>query len=264
MCNEILRSTTRDSCIIALQNKQTELEKYMTFNDHTVDYDKLECKLNETLGLLAQKEIDIKEGLKLKAYEISVVKEKHDELVKQSLLTKSHYEGLVKEKTKINIRAGAEQNSWELNQITKQNHDLTRLMLINSWELTAGRFSKNLLTGFPAQSVGSSNTDVLDSPCLLVLITGTSQSRQHGFHFNVNTLSNHLKDVLARLSRIMRGIFVQLCELYGVSTSRILTLCPNEIYTLISSGSRLDLCTFGFSNRRLEQTATYSILTISE
>ncbi|GJR54514.1 hypothetical protein Tco_1405035 [Tanacetum coccineum] len=36
------------------------------------------------------------------------------------------------------------------------------------------------LTGFPAQSVGSSNTDVLDSPCLLVLITETSQSRQHG------------------------------------------------------------------------------------
>ncbi|GJQ98882.1 putative retrotransposon protein [Tanacetum coccineum] len=35
------------------------------------------------------------------------------------------------------------------------------------------------LTGFPAQSVGSSNTDVLESPCLLVLITGTSQSRQH-------------------------------------------------------------------------------------
>ncbi|GJS59039.1 zinc finger, CCHC-type containing protein [Tanacetum coccineum] len=35
------------------------------------------------------------------------------------------------------------------------------------------------LTGFPAQSVGSSNTDVLDSPCLLVFITGTSQSRQH-------------------------------------------------------------------------------------
>ncbi|GKE54746.1 hypothetical protein Tco_1489902 [Tanacetum coccineum] len=33
---------------------------------------------------------------------------------------------------------------------------------------------------FPAQSVGSSNTDILDSPCFLVLITGTSQSRQHG------------------------------------------------------------------------------------
>ncbi|GJQ98778.1 hypothetical protein Tco_0521763, partial [Tanacetum coccineum] len=36
------------------------------------------------------------------------------------------------------------------------------------------------LIGFPAQSVGSSNTYVSDSPCLLVLITGTSQSRQHG------------------------------------------------------------------------------------
>ncbi|GJW55357.1 hypothetical protein Tco_0099442 [Tanacetum coccineum] len=65
------------------------------------DYDKLERKLNETLGLLAQKDIDIKEGLKLKACEILVVQEKHDELVKQSLLTKSHYEGLVKEKTKV-------------------------------------------------------------------------------------------------------------------------------------------------------------------
>ncbi|GJV45125.1 hypothetical protein Tco_1429661 [Tanacetum coccineum] len=80
---------------------KTEFERYKAFNDRTVDYDKLEHKLNEALGLLAQKEIDIKEGLKVKACEISIVKEKHDELVKQSLLTKSHYEGLVKEKTKV-------------------------------------------------------------------------------------------------------------------------------------------------------------------
>ncbi|GJZ33990.1 retrovirus-related pol polyprotein from transposon TNT 1-94 [Tanacetum coccineum] len=109
-CKSILAETSRtlqesnsiwDSCLVALQNKQTEFERYKTFNDRTVDYEKLEHKLNETLGLLAQKDIDIKEGLKLKAYEISVVKEKHDELVKQSLLTKSHYEGLVKEKTKV-------------------------------------------------------------------------------------------------------------------------------------------------------------------
>nr|GEX19807.1 hypothetical protein [Tanacetum cinerariifolium] len=72
----------QDSYLIALQNKRTELETYKTLNDHIVDYDKLERKLNETLGLLAQKEIDIKEGLKLKAYEISVVKEEHDKLVK--------------------------------------------------------------------------------------------------------------------------------------------------------------------------------------
>ncbi|GJW94447.1 retrovirus-related pol polyprotein from transposon TNT 1-94 [Tanacetum coccineum] len=94
-------NSIRDSCLVALQNKQTEFERYKAFNDRTVDYDKLERKLNETLRLLAQKDIDIKEGLKVKAYEISVVKEKHDELVKQSLLTKSHYEGLVKEKTKV-------------------------------------------------------------------------------------------------------------------------------------------------------------------
>nr|GEX98809.1 copia protein [Tanacetum cinerariifolium] len=78
----------------------TKFEKYKAFKDRIVDYDKLECKLNETLGQLAQKDIEIKEGLKTKAYEILVVKEKHDELIKQSLLRKSHYEGLVKQKTK--------------------------------------------------------------------------------------------------------------------------------------------------------------------
>ncbi|GJR33979.1 hypothetical protein Tco_1209663 [Tanacetum coccineum] len=35
-------NSIRESFLIALQNKQTELEKYMTFNDRTVDYDKLE------------------------------------------------------------------------------------------------------------------------------------------------------------------------------------------------------------------------------
>ncbi|GJW24195.1 hypothetical protein Tco_0038006 [Tanacetum coccineum] len=80
-------------------------ETSRTLGESNIDYDKLERRLNETLGLLAQKETDIKESLKVKAYEISVVKEKHDELVKQSLLTKSHYEGLVKEKTKTTPRS---------------------------------------------------------------------------------------------------------------------------------------------------------------
>nr|GEY07520.1 hypothetical protein [Tanacetum cinerariifolium] len=34
----------RDSCLIALQNKQTEFEKYKAFNDCTIDYDKLKRK----------------------------------------------------------------------------------------------------------------------------------------------------------------------------------------------------------------------------
>nr|GEZ00472.1 hypothetical protein [Tanacetum cinerariifolium] len=86
---------------LKLDTKQAEFEKYKAFNDHTVDYDKLERKLNEALGQLAHKDTVIREGLKSKAYELSVVKEKHDELMKQSLLTKSHYEGLVKQKTNV-------------------------------------------------------------------------------------------------------------------------------------------------------------------
>ncbi|GJY53782.1 retrovirus-related pol polyprotein from transposon TNT 1-94 [Tanacetum coccineum] len=67
-CKSILAETSRtlgesnsirDSCLVALQNKQTKFERFKAFNDRTVDYDKLERRLNETLGLLAQKETDI-------------------------------------------------------------------------------------------------------------------------------------------------------------------------------------------------------------
>nr|GEU70776.1 hypothetical protein [Tanacetum cinerariifolium] len=49
-CKAILAKTSkslgesisiRDSCLVALQNKQTEFEKYKAFNDRTIDYDKL-------------------------------------------------------------------------------------------------------------------------------------------------------------------------------------------------------------------------------
>ncbi|GKB25271.1 hypothetical protein Tco_0864672 [Tanacetum coccineum] len=95
--------SSRDKCLIALQVNEIELEKYKTYLNRPIENEKLEleCKLKETLGLLAQKEHEFKEGLKTKAYEISVVKEKHDELVKQSLLTKSSYEGIVKDKSKV-------------------------------------------------------------------------------------------------------------------------------------------------------------------
>nr|GEU43608.1 retrovirus-related Pol polyprotein from transposon TNT 1-94 [Tanacetum cinerariifolium] len=48
---------------VALANLKldTEFEKYKAFNDCTIDYDKLERKLNETLGQLAQKDTQIKE-----------------------------------------------------------------------------------------------------------------------------------------------------------------------------------------------------------
>ncbi|GJT64240.1 hypothetical protein Tco_1015720 [Tanacetum coccineum] len=96
-----LWGSCRDSYLIALQNKQNELEKYIAFNDRTIDYEIFQTKLNETLGLLALKDIEIKEGLKTKAYEILVFNQKHDELVKKSLLTRSQFEGQLKEKSKV-------------------------------------------------------------------------------------------------------------------------------------------------------------------
>ncbi|GJT19974.1 RNA-directed DNA polymerase, eukaryota [Tanacetum coccineum] len=53
-------TSCRDSCLIALQNKQNELEKYIAFNDRTIDFEILQTKLNDTLGLLACKDIEIK------------------------------------------------------------------------------------------------------------------------------------------------------------------------------------------------------------
>ncbi|GJW73654.1 hypothetical protein Tco_0133024 [Tanacetum coccineum] len=91
----------RDIYLIALNDKEVEPEKYKIFKNQTVENSKLKSRLKETLGLLPQKEHNIQEGLKLKAYEISVVKEKHDKLVKHSLLTKSSFEGLLKEKNMV-------------------------------------------------------------------------------------------------------------------------------------------------------------------
>nr|GEW48472.1 hypothetical protein [Tanacetum cinerariifolium] len=53
-CKAILAETSKslgesisvwDSCLVVLQTKQTEFEKYKAFNDCTIDYDKLEQKL---------------------------------------------------------------------------------------------------------------------------------------------------------------------------------------------------------------------------
>ncbi|GJT29771.1 hypothetical protein Tco_0910046 [Tanacetum coccineum] len=72
-----------------------ELEKCKTNLDET------NSALGEAIRLLALKDIEIKEGLKTKAYEISVLNQKHDELVKKSLLTRSQLEGYLKENTKV-------------------------------------------------------------------------------------------------------------------------------------------------------------------
>ncbi|GJR38016.1 hypothetical protein Tco_1213700 [Tanacetum coccineum] len=96
---------------------------------------------------------------------------------------------------------------------------------------TKVQFRRTSLTGFPAQSIRSSNAVALDSPDLLVLITKKSQSRQHVdtslIHLEsrksptkslfdvgsrrisivtVNTKEYH-SDVLAIITRIMRRTY---------------------------------------------------------
>nr|GEW34092.1 hypothetical protein [Tanacetum cinerariifolium] len=55
--------SVRDFCLVAIQTKQTEFEKYKAFNDRTVEYDKLERKLNEASGQLAHKDTIIREDV---------------------------------------------------------------------------------------------------------------------------------------------------------------------------------------------------------
>nr|GEZ88607.1 hypothetical protein [Tanacetum cinerariifolium] len=103
-------NSVQDSSLVALQNKQTEFEKYKDFNDRTVDYDKLKRKLNETLGQLAQKDIEIKEDAlaelqclylhkvkecdclaqKLSKQTESVSKEVHNELLQRFAKVEKH------------------------------------------------------------------------------------------------------------------------------------------------------------------------------
>nr|GEW51511.1 Gag-Pol polyprotein [Tanacetum cinerariifolium] len=69
-----------------------------------------------------------------------------------------------------------------------------RAMVVTTSEIIWLRrfnFRRTSLTGFPAQSTRSSNAIALDSSYLLVLITETSQSRQHG---KSESDSNYLSD----------------------------------------------------------------------
>nr|GEU72692.1 retrovirus-related Pol polyprotein from transposon TNT 1-94 [Tanacetum cinerariifolium] len=65
----------------------------------------------------------------------------------------------------------------QMKNTVKTENPLRRKALRIHWQV---QFRRTSLTGFPAQSIRSSNAIALDSPYLLVLVTGTSQNRQHG------------------------------------------------------------------------------------
>ncbi|GJS79549.1 hypothetical protein Tco_0729430 [Tanacetum coccineum] len=125
-----------------------EFEKYKAFNDRTIDYDILQTKLNETLGLLALKDIEIKEGLKTKAYEILVLNQKHDELVKKSLLTKSQLEGRLKEKTKVilDLKVKEEKVLSKMIAMDKQTKVFVEMVYTRNQTISHSYVSTQMLT----------------------------------------------------------------------------------------------------------------------
>ncbi|GJV88197.1 hypothetical protein Tco_1532135 [Tanacetum coccineum] len=121
---------------------------------------------------------------------ITVVTNKKDELVPTRTVTEFNLE--IKDK-KGTENATADHLSQIENNETSEDSDFddnfpgeTLMEIITNdtpWFADFSnylvQFRRTSLTGLPAQSVRSSNAIALDSPYLLVLITGTSQSGQH-------------------------------------------------------------------------------------
>ncbi|GJT70979.1 retrovirus-related pol polyprotein from transposon TNT 1-94 [Tanacetum coccineum] len=200
-------TSCRDSCLIALQNKQNELEKYIAFNDRTIDYEILQTKLNDTLGLLALKDIEIKEGLKTKAYEISVLNQKHDELVKKSLLTKSQLEGYLKEKTKVisDLKVKEEKDIDKMIEMDKQLKFLNEIVIMIFSDRKCSLFSGVMFN--TVSIVEQINTTMLARPqlkCYQVkdkVVPNNSQvkfkKKEVEDHHRISSISKKTKSVTA-------------------------------------------------------------------
>nr|GEW16649.1 hypothetical protein [Tanacetum cinerariifolium] len=107
--------------------------------------------------------------------QITTLNDEISNLNKQLSKEKSSISSLMEEKKKLKHDFKTREDKFLDKEVDLEGKikDLENILLKR--DQTIQRIS---LTEFPAQSVGSSNTDVSDSPCLLVLITGTSQSRQ--------------------------------------------------------------------------------------
>ncbi|GKA47974.1 hypothetical protein Tco_0740932 [Tanacetum coccineum] len=84
----------------------------------------------------------------------------------------------------VHVVMNLTQLEWDCNTVVSTC--ILKLVITTDMDKYGFVDSKNLLHRVSAQSVGSSNTNVLDLPCLLVLITGTSQSRQHDMSESVS------------------------------------------------------------------------------
>nr|GEY03947.1 retrovirus-related Pol polyprotein from transposon TNT 1-94 [Tanacetum cinerariifolium] len=90
------------------------------------------------------------------------------------------------------------------------------------------------LRGFLAQSVGSSNTNVLELPCLLVLITGTSQSRQH-VNISLIHIESHKSLPRACLMMALEGFSSSFVSSISVGILPLSHSSPSYLRTAISN-----------------------------
>nr|GEV04747.1 retrovirus-related Pol polyprotein from transposon TNT 1-94 [Tanacetum cinerariifolium] len=175
-CKTILAKTSnalgesisvQDSCLVALQTKQTEFEKYKAFNDRTVDYDKLE--------------------------------QKHAELIKQSLLTKSHYEGLAKQKIMVitDLKLKEEHDIDKMLSMEKQLKFLNKIIYKRSQSIQTIhmmepkiKHSKDQLRALTAHDM-----EILIQTCLMPLAIKTQNDSFLFVHELKQEMHADLKDV---------------------------------------------------------------------
>ncbi|GJS77697.1 hypothetical protein Tco_0727578 [Tanacetum coccineum] len=130
-----------------------------------------------------------------------------EEIDEQEL--EAHYSFMAKIQEVLPEESSSTDQPLEQPSIRVENLEIDGIAIMAMYMGTWGRQIQRISwTGFPAQSVGSSNIDVLDLPCLLVLITGTSQSRQHGFPFVIVNTKEYHSECSGRITRIMRRTLV--------------------------------------------------------
>nr|GEW29279.1 hypothetical protein [Tanacetum cinerariifolium] len=183
-------SSIWDSCLIALQNKQTKLEKYMTFNDHTVDYDKLE----HLKAQLQDKNIPISDLKKL----IEKIKGKSmdNNFKKQSILRKLplqpiRNQPMVRQPTAYK----SERSQLPRHQFASQvgvSHDLTKPVTLHYWpQVRKSSFSKPYDVNAPGPFRNSPKHVSFQSPRESV----GSNAMVHNYYLEeVKKKAQHLKD----------------------------------------------------------------------
>ncbi|GKF65599.1 hypothetical protein Tco_0192116, partial [Tanacetum coccineum] len=122
---------TEENKAILKQLKKANASLTQELEECKTNLDETSRALGEaTRRLLALKDIEIKEGLKTIAYEVLVLNQKHDELVKKSLLTKSQLEGRLKEKTKVilDLKVKEEKDIDKMIEMDKQLKFLNKIV----------------------------------------------------------------------------------------------------------------------------------------